>query len=195
MNSAQRERLKSLLLGLGMPATDGLERILDISSFDEIARETALVRAGDHPDSFWMISKGLVRLVYSLDDGKERNKAFYAEGHLTGPVSAAFAGTPAPFSIETLESCHLFVIPFKQLQALIDHDPDLLRAFFMQMTQAFIRNEQREAVLLNFNAERRFRWLMDHEPKWLDRIQQFHLASYLGIDAVSFSRLKKQLRP
>ncbi len=33
---------------------------------------------------------------------------------------------------------------------------------------------------------------MLHEPQWVDRVQQYHLASYLGIDAVSFSRLKKQ---
>ena len=61
------------------------------------------------------------------------------------------------------------------------------------LAEAFRRNEQREAMLLTCNAEQRYRWLLAHEPDLLQRVPQFHIASYLGIDAVSLSRLKRKI--
>ena len=68
-----------------------------------------------------------------------------------------------------------------------DHRVDLL-------SEAFIRNEQREAMLLTCNAEQRYQWLLENEADLLQRVAQFHIASYLGIDAVSLSRLKPKIK-
>jgi len=60
---------------------------------------------------------------------------------------------------------------------------------------AFIRNEQREAMLLTCSAEQRYQWLSPNEPALLAQLPQFHIASYIGVDAVSPSRLKRKLKP
>ena len=60
------------------------------------------------------------------------------------------------------------------------------------LSEAFIRNERREALLLTCSAEERYQWLLEHEAYLLDRVPQFHIASYLGMDAVSLSRLKRK---
>ena len=73
--------------------------------------------------------------------------------------------------------------------------PEHLAIERRMLAEAFIRNEQREALLLTCNAEQRYQWLLQHEPHLLDRVAQFHLASYLGVDAVTLSRLKKKFRP
>ena len=49
-------------------------------------------------------------------------------------------------------------------------------------------------MLLTCNAEQRYQWLLDNEADLAERIAQFHIASYLGIDAVSLSRLKRKNR-
>ena len=36
--------------------------------------------------------------------------------------------------------------------------------------------------------------LQEHEGELLARLPQFHIASYLGIDAVSLSRLKRKIK-
>ena len=53
---------------------------------------------------------------------------------------------------------------------------------------------KRQATLLTCNAEQRYQWLLDNEPDLTQRVPQFHIASYLGIDAVSLSRLKRKNR-
>lgn len=153
-----------------------------------------LVRCGDHSDTLFVLESGLVRLYYSTPEGRERNKAFYREGQTTGPVSAAISGSPSPFSIECLEFTEAISFRFRDLLAATESNPGVSRLYRDMLAQAFIRNEQREAMLLTSNAEQRYRWLLQHEPELTGRVPQFHLASYLGMDAVSLSRLKAKLK-
>jgi CRP-like cAMP-binding protein len=135
-----------------------------------------------------------VRLYYITPDGKERNKAFYRAEQVTGPVSAAITSAPAPFTIQCLEPTEAISFRFRDLLDATRHNRDVAQLYRNVLADAFIRNEQREAVLLTCNAEQRYQWLLLHEPDLLERVPQFHIASYLGVDAVSLSRLKRKLR-
>jgi len=157
-------------------------------------KDTFLVRAGDESRHLYFIHRGLLRLFYTSADGKERNKAFYGPGQVTGAVSAAITGTRASFSIQALEPCLLVQADFNQLYQHTADQPELSRLMTELLADAFIRNEQREAMLLTCSAEQRYQWLLDNEPELIRRLPQFHLASYIGVDAVSLSRLKRKLR-
>ena len=151
-----------------------------------------LVHAGDHSDVLYLLDSGLVRLFYTTPDGKERNKAFYTGGDVTGPVSAAMTAMPAPFSIQCLEPSELIGFHFNDLRGAASNNTELASLYRDLLAEAFIRNERREALLLTRNAEQRYRWLLEHESELLERVPQFHIASYLGVDAVSLSRLKSK---
>lgn len=153
-----------------------------------------LVHAGDHSDTLYLLDAGLVRLFYTTPDGRERNKAFYRSGDITGPVSAAITASASPFSIQCLEPCEMISFRFSDLRAATRQSPQIANLYSDLLAEAFIRNEQREAVLLTCNAEQRYRWLLQHEPDLPNRVAQFHIASYLGIDAVSLSRLKRKIK-
>jgi len=158
-------------------------------------RGALLVRAGEYARHLYFIHSGLLRLFYTSTEGKERNKAFYGPGQATGAVSAAIAGTAAPFSIQALEPCLLVQADLNQLYREAPGQPELSRLLIELLADAFIRNEQREAMLLTCSAEQRYQWLVDNEPELTRRLPQFHLASYIGVDAVSLSRLKRKLKP
>lgn len=164
---------------------------MSLQSFDS---EEHLVRCGEHSDTLYLLDNGLVRLYYITPDGKERNKAFYRAGQVTGAVSAAMTGSAAPFSIQCLEPVEALCCSFKALSRASDQQPGLARLNRELLSEAFIRNEQREAMLLTCNAEQRYQWLLDNESDLVQRLPQFHIASYLGIDAVSLSRLKKKIK-
>jgi CRP-like cAMP-binding protein len=153
-----------------------------------------LVQQGDSDNHLYFVSEGLLRLYYTTPDGKERNKAFYAEGAMLGAVSAAIKQRPASFAIQALEDCRLVEAGFSSLFASAHQHPVTARALIDLLAGAFIRNESREAMLLTLSAEDRYQWLVEHESQLLGRVPQFHLASYIGIDAVSLSRLKRRLK-
>lgn len=156
--------------------------------------DSFLVRAGEHADTVYLLQEGLVRLFYVTPDGRERNKAFYQAGQVTGPLSAALTGSAAPFAIQALEPVDAIGFRLPDLLQAVGGHRGLARMYREMLAEAFIRNEQREAMLLTCNAEQRYQWLLDHEPELIGQVAQFHIASYLGIDAVSLSRLKRKHR-
>lgn len=156
--------------------------------------DSFLVRPGERGDTLYLLEDGLVRLFYITPDGRERNKAFYRAGQATGPVSAALTGSPAPFAIQCLEPVRAISFRLGDLNQAAAEDAGVATLYRELLAEAFIRNEQREAMLLTCNAEQRYEWLLEHEPELPDRVPQFHIASYLGIDPVSLSRLKRKIK-
>ena len=152
-----------------------------------------LVRAGEQHPWVYLVIEGLVRLYYITPEGKERNKAFYGADQLLGAVSATISGAPASFHIDTLEPSTLVRADFATFYRDAAETPARAALLIQLLADAFTRNEQREAALLTGNAEQRYRWVIAHEPHLLERVSQFHLASYLGIDAVSLSRIKRKV--
>ena len=153
-----------------------------------------LVRADESEDTLFLINQGLVRLYYTLPDGKERNKAFFTSEQVTGPVSAAISGGSAPFSIQALEPTETIRFHYADLVSAAAQSTQLAELLLKLLGNAFIRNEQREAMLLTLGAQERYAWVLEHEAHLVGRVTQFHLASYLGVDAVSLSRIKRQFK-
>ena len=170
-----------------------LDDWIDGMQLRTVDRDEILVHAGARSRSVFLLQSGLVRLYYTSEDGRERNKAFYGAGAVTGPVSAIISDRPAGFSIQALEPCALIQADLEQLLAIAPTHEAISRLVIKLLADAFIRNEQREALLLTCNAEQRYQWLLEHQAELSERIPQYHIASYLGVDAVSLSRLKRKL--
>ena len=187
-------RLQPWLARWSIDDPQGVQAWLDRMAVRSFAADEHLVRAGDVDDTLFLLDSGLVRLYYATPDGKERNKAFFTAEQVTGPVSAAITGSPAPFSIQALEPTEALAFHYRDLIEAAERNPQLARLLLQLLGSAFIRNEQREAMLLTLNAQARYAWLLAHEPHLIDRVPQFHIASYLGVDAVSLSRLKKKFK-
>ncbi|MEM8563193.1 MAG: Crp/Fnr family transcriptional regulator [Pseudomonadota bacterium] len=186
--------LQSWLDQRGIADQAVFEHCLNSVSLQHVDKSEYLVRAGQHSRRLFLIHRGLLRLYYTSADGKERNKAFYSQGDITGAVSAALTDSAAPFSIQALEPGVILQAEFDQLFGEHQH-PALTRLAITLLSEAFIRNEQREAMLLTCTAEQRYQWLCEREPHLLKRLPQLHIASYIGVDAVSLSRLKRKLKP
>ena len=177
--------------GMQQPAVLG--GWVDDSRLRQLQRDEFLLHAGEQQNFLYFLDQGLLRYVYTSPVGKERNKAFFAGPQLVGAASAAISGCEAPFSIQALEDSTLLALPFDGLRRATHTEPEVAQLMISLLAAGFIRNEQREAMLLTCNAEQRYRWLQRHEPELLERLPQHHLASYIGVDAVSLSRLKRKL--
>lgn len=189
------EILHAWLAARGVADQNLFDPWLPSATLQHLDKDTFLVRAGEHSRHLYFVHDGLLRLYYTSTEGKERNKAFYGPGQVTGAVSAAIAGTPAPFNIQALQPTVAVQADFEQLYRHAHRQPQQARVVIDLLADAFIRNEQREAMLLTCSAEQRYQWLSANEPALLAQLPQFHIASYIGVDAVSLSRLKRKLKP
>lgn len=176
----------------GITDLDNSDPWISSMSLKSFAANDFLVHAGDISDTLYLLRQGLVRLFYTTPDGRERNKGFYRAGQVTGPVSAAMTSSAAPFSIQCIEPLEAIAFSYAAFAEAALRHKGVAQLSRDLLSEAFIRNEQREAMLLTCNAEQRYHWLLQHEADLLQRVAQFHIASYLGIDAVSLSRLKRK---
>jgi len=74
-------------------------------------------------------------------------------------------------------------------------DDTLLQAVQLGLLkQQLLYKEQKEAFLLLHTPEQRYLYLREHSPLWLERLSQGQLANYIGITAISLSRMRRRLQ-
>jgi len=140
----------------------------------------------------FFLAEGLVRYYYLTPEGKELNKGFYSRNHIVGSLSAAILDEPCRFGIETLEPSVLVELDLVGLRSCSEQSPAWQRLYLHSCEMMLIRNERREAELLTMNAKQRFQQFVRNFPDYLERIPQYHIASYLGVTPVALSKYKKQ---
>lgn len=176
--------------GMTDPALlDFLTQALKLRDYE---RDQLIIRAGERPTHFYAILSGVARYYYLSPEGRQWNKTFFREGQLIGSLSAHLKQQPCTYSIAAVEKCRLASLPLAILSQLGERFPQLQHMQDLVTRQIMLRNEDREALLLTSNGEQRYQWLLEHEPWLLDRVPQYQLASYLGMDPVSFSRVKRK---
>ncbi|QEY61607.1 Crp/Fnr family transcriptional regulator [Metapseudomonas lalkuanensis] len=168
---------------------DHLMQVLKLRDYD---RDQLIIRAGERPAHFFAIIVGVARYYYLSPEGRQWNKTFFREGQLIGSLSAHLKQQPCTYNIAAVEKCRLASFPLAILDQQGERFPQLLQMQDLMVRQIMLRNEDREALLLTSNSEQRYQWLLEHEPWLLDRVPQYQLASYLGMDPVSFSRVKRK---
>ncbi len=152
-----------------------------------------ILHVGDTEQFIYYIVSGLIRVYYTSTDGKESNKAFGTEGMLGGPLVASILGLPSYYGIEALEDTELLVAPVRDFAALYDADPVFDRIGRRILEQSLVRKELRERSFLQQSATERYLEFVENHADLIQRIPQYHIASYLGISEVSLSRLKGDL--
>lgn len=167
-----------------------MDHIDRLGSYKEISSGTRLITAGEQPLYTYIVVEGLLRHFYHSPEGRERNKNFFTQGQLAGSLSAHLTGTPCTYNLDAIEDCQLIQFPNREFWSLQSQHGCIQEMFDITLKELFLRNEQREAVLLTKSGEERYQWVLENESWLTQRLPQYQLASYLGMDAVSLSRIK-----
>lgn len=92
--------------------------------------------------------------------------------------------------VEFLEPSTLLVFDYRDIEQLARDNLRIERLKNKFIQDYLVKILHRLETFLVYNPEERYEWLMREQPELLKRVQQKHLASYLGITPVSLSRLR-----
>ena len=140
---------------------------------------------------FYFVNEGVIR-GYFIKDGHEHNMGFSYEGDFSGVYDSFLHQKPATYSMEALTEVNGFRITHENLMNLFDDHKvferwgRLFNEMILTGLGVFIQS------IIADTAEERFRQLMKRSPHVLQLIPQKHLASYLGMTAETFSRMRKK---
>jgi len=151
---------------------------------------------GDTVRNFYFLIDGLARYYYISDEGKEFNKSFAEKpGHLLSSISSVSQEKQtSPFCVETLSTFTTLYISYKDFIALGTKHKQWNDLTLKIYEHLIIKKERREADFLLLDAKGRYEKFLDEYFMIEDVVQNYHIASYLGITEVALSRIRKEMK-
>ena len=173
--------------GLSDAAKNAFRQRVQARHYDKHAY---LIRSGDTHTGLHLITQGMVRLVYTTREGKEFNKSFAAEGEFVGCLLSMLSDEGCRFAVQALEATHTVYLSNDHRKTLIAEFAEWETVARVLAERLALKKEAREAAFLLDSAELRYQRLLEQHPDWIERLAQYHIASYLGITDVALSRIR-----
>lgn len=167
--------------------------LASLFSIRKVEARAHVLLPGSNVHELLFVCEGLLRFYYPAADGATSNKAFIAEDTFAGPLAASSLGFPVLYGVQALEPTTLLVASFAEFVALFEQHPAFDRLGRKLAESLLIHKEIRARSLLQQRARERYLDFIEHHPDLVQRIPQYHIASYLGITDVSLSRLRRAL--
>lgn len=160
----------------------------------EAKRKTILTAKGETERTLYFITEGVQRAYYLTHEDKEATIVFTYPFSFSGVADSFLTQTPSNYFFETLTQSQFLKTNYVQINALSLEFPNFARMLSMATAHALKGALQRQIELQTFSAEEKFTTLLNRSPQVLRLIPHKYLASYLGIDAATFSKLLATVR-
>ncbi|WP_437372476.1 Crp/Fnr family transcriptional regulator [Maribacter litoralis] len=171
---------------------DGLRKLLSLFKLEKIKRGTQLLSAGTEEKKLCFLNKGVVREYYATSD-KETNINFFTEPQFITDLTSFNANTKTKKYQEALSDVELLAIDKSSFRKLLN-EYDCGKSFIELSFQRLLRNKELfEYNRLTKSPEELYNELFIYRPNWLEKIPQYHIASYLNITPETLSRIRKRI--
>lgn len=171
---------------------DGLRKLLSLFKIENIKKGTIILNAGTEEKSLRFLNKGVVREYYATSD-KETNINFYTEPQFITDLSSFNANSKTKKYQETLSDIELLAIDKSNFRNLLN-EYDCGKSFIDLSFQRLLKNKELfEYNRITKSAEELYNELFIYRQNWLEKIPQYHIASYLNITPETLSRIRKRI--
>lgn len=148
---------------------------------------------GKVPAFLYFVVSGFVRLFYYNEKGDEVTTHINCPpGFITSYVNFNNQ-TRSDENLECITDCELLRITRSDLDLLIQQTPSFKDFSIYVFQQSLSYNEKRSRELATLTAEQRYLKLMDEQPEILHNVPMQYIASFLGMNPKSLSRIRKQI--
>jgi CRP-like cAMP-binding protein len=139
------------------------------------------------------IVKGAMR-KYKVDDkGEEHVIRLYIENWWATDRESEMKGVPSDYFIDAWEDTDCLIATKADLRWLVDHIPALTKWIRTLDDNYAIASQRRIEAAISLSAEERYYDLEKAYPEFLQRFPQHIIASYLGINRETLSRIRSRL--
>lgn len=165
--------------------------IVDLDIFRSFEKGTVLVREGDPIQGGYFVISGCLRSYYIVD-GEERTTAFYTETESLSLLSGADQLKSAHF-VSCVEDSIVTVGSSEMGEETISKFPRFQQLCLIMSEQLLSDNLASFAEFKHSSPEQRYLNLLETRPDLLQRVPQHQIASFLGMNPQSLSRIRKRL--
>ncbi|KPH93541.1 cyclic nucleotide-binding protein [Pseudoalteromonas porphyrae] len=154
----------------------------------QFERDDVLVQQGQKQYYGYLLLDGVLGALHATADGGQKCKEFYFKDEFALLFTNWLTDTDAFYQLKVIKSAKVIVVPLSLFT-----QPAWQCLKQQLITQQLIFKEAKEAFLLLNTPEQRYCYLVNEKPHWLAQLNLTEVALYIGISAISLSRIRKRL--
>ena len=166
-----------------------LEKLASFLFSKKVKKKELLLKEGEVNDRMFYVQKGLLRVYFINDDGKEINTWFVKEGEFVYACHSFHYQIPSEEYIEAMEDCVIMTIKKETWLMLLRNNHKLALFTVNELMANIAEFASQASVLRLMTGEKKYEYLKTHKSDILERISQKHLASYLGVETTYLSKI------
>jgi CRP-like cAMP-binding protein len=148
-----------------------------------------LLNEGTTCSNIYFVRSGAIKQYY-LSDGKEFIQNFFFEGSMACHFNSFLTQTPSSSFLEVLEGSELWILSFHNYRKISEASPKFHEQIAVCMAKM---NAIRVNLLLQSDAELRYKKFLIEEAGLLQKVPQYMIASYLGMTLETLNRIRKKI--
>lgn len=164
-------------------------KILEIKKY---AKKEFILKEGEICDKIFFINSGCARDFFNIE-GEEKIVEFFFENSWFTDYGSFLTGQPTIENLQAIEPCEVVYFSKVSLYNLYITNPVFERVGRVMAENAFINLMKISSMRTNHDPQERYLNLMKSRPELFERIPQHYIASYLGLQPQSLSRIRKRI--
>jgi len=168
------------------------QAVLALDSINEFQKGHLLITEGQYFSESYYVVTGCVR-QYKIEDGEEFTLQFYTEGQSISSYGASNKPVASKFYLQCIEASRISVVSFDKELEMYRRFPRFEKMCRIETEKNLIKHQEDFATFISSSPEERYLNLIENRPGLIERVPQYHLASYLGVKPESLSRIRRRL--
>lgn len=157
-----------------------------------VAKGEYLLHVGEICNQVSFINRGSFRMYWDVN-GQDTTKNFFFENEYASEYESFISRTPANFAIRAMEDAEVMELSYPNVQKLYENFPVWQKYGRIIAEWLFIHLTRRSKDLLSKSPEELYTDLLNTRPYIIERMPLHYIASYLGVQPESLSRIRKRL--
>ncbi|WP_372760148.1 Crp/Fnr family transcriptional regulator [Pseudoalteromonas sp.] len=164
------------------------EKLAEQYAIKHLARDTVVLQQGEFQRYGYLILDGVLGAIHDDVAGGQKCKEFYFKDEFALLYGNWLTNTAAFYQLKVINRATVISVPLTVFAT-----PEWQTVKQQLIAQQLIFKEAKEAFLLLNTPEQRYRYLLAEKPHWLAQLSLTQVAMYIGISAISLSRIRKRL--
>ena len=151
------------------------------------------LKEGKVADKIAFVKSGLLRSFIYNDNADDITTHFFLKGSVAISIYSFNHQVPSRENIVAIEDCELLAITYRNMQELSQKVPVWQHIANDTDQHKFNQEMNRNIRFQTLSAKERYLQLIEKQPEIIQRVALKHIASYIGVDIATLSRLRKKL--
>lgn len=170
-----------------------LELIKNYLTPKKLRRKQYLLQEGDVCKTIAFVEKGSLRAYSIHASGAEHIIQFAIEGWTISDLFSFLTGEPAIYNIDAIEDAELVLISKTAHEEMLQKLHKYETYTRLQITGAYLAMQKRLNSINTSSLEERYLDFITLYPNIVQRVPQHMIASYLGLQPETLSRIRRKL--